>query len=88
MTRHPNCKPVSLGERKPAVSMSGQTKRGLRAEIKSQVDDFIARGNEIKRLPSEIECARRYPAFDYLAAESGGGMHDVTHQSRRQRPEL
>ena len=70
-TRHPNCKTMQIAERAPAVSMSGQTKRDLRAQMEREVDDFIARGNQIQQLPSEIECARRYPAFDYLAAESG-----------------
>ena len=70
-TRHPNCKPMQISERAPAVSLSGQTKRGLRAEIERDVADYLKRGKKIQKLRSEVECTLRHPAFDYLAAESG-----------------
>lgn len=71
MTRHPNCKPIQISDRGPAVSMSSQTKRELRAELEKDVAAYLKRGKKIKQLKSEVECTLRYPAFDYLAAESG-----------------
>lgn len=69
-TRHLNCKPMSIvGDKRPAVSMSGQTKRGLRAEIERQTEDFIAQGNEIKRLDSQQASTITRPAFNDMPAE-------------------
>lgn len=53
MTRHPNCKPVSLGEHKPAVSMSGQTKRAQHSEIELLTRDYLANGGEIEQVQTQ-----------------------------------
>lgn len=70
--RHLNCKPMTIiGDRKPAVSMSQQTKRGLQAEIELLTRDYLANGGEIKQLASEQVRPMRSPAFNDLPAEFG-----------------
>lgn len=70
MTRHPNCKPMHVvADTRPAVSMSGQTKRAQHSEIELLTRDFLANGGEVKQLPSGQASNMRKPAFNELPGE-------------------
>lgn len=68
--RHPNCKPMSiLADTRPAVSMSGQTKRAQHSEIELLTRDFLASGGKVKQLDSQQASTTTRPAFNVIPGE-------------------
>lgn len=69
-SRHPNCTPMRvIGDRRPAVSMSQQSRREARAELERDVADFLASGGKITKLHSGQASTVRTPAFNDMPGE-------------------